>query len=350
MADSVGMCVNYYAPGDVRIEAMTEIPKTGEGDVLVKIEACAVCGTDVKSFVSGNPRIKPPQVMGHELCGTIVEIGAKVDNYKVGQRVTMATTIGCGQCCYCKKGRTNLCRSAEAMGFHYPGAMAPYARIPEKAVRQGHLIDVGDLDAAVASLSEPMSCAINDISRVPEEELENVLILGLGPLGMLHAVCVREKGVKNIVCVEFPGKRSDMAREMGFDKVFTPDEIDGKYKELTNGEGFDLVIITAPNNGVQGKAPMYARKGGYVSYFASLPVGSEMLDMNSRTIHYNELILYGTSDSTVKHVQAAVNLLRKNPDGFKPLITHVMPFEDFHKAMDEIKAGHAVKIVLVPEA
>lgn len=349
MSASVGMCVNYYAPKDVRIEPMMEIPKISDGEVLVKIEACAICGTDVKSFVSGNPRIKPPQVMGHELCGTIIELGKGVDNYKIGQRVTMATTIGCGECYYCKKGKTNMCRSAEAMGFHYAGAMAPYAMIPEKAVRQNHLIDVGDLDATVASLSEPMSCAMNDIGRVPEDEIENVLILGLGPLGMLHAVCVREKGVKNIVCVEFPGKRADMARQMGFETVLAPDEIDNKYKDLSNGEGFDLVIITAPNNGVQSKAPMYARKGGYVSYFASLPVGDEMLNMNSRTIHYNELIVYGTSDSTVKHVQAAVNLLRKNPEGFKPLITHVMPFSDFHKAMDEIKAGNAVKIVLVPE-
>jgi L-iditol 2-dehydrogenase len=348
MSTSIGSCVNYYAPKDVRIEEMTEIPKITTGEVLVKIEACAICGTDVKSFVSGNPRINPPQVMGHELCGTIVELGEGVTSYKVGQRVTMATTIGCGDCYYCNKGKTNLCRSAEAMGFNYAGAMAPYAKIPEKAVRQGHLIDVGNLDATIASLSEPMSCAMNDITRVPQEELENVLILGLGPLGMLHAVCVREKGVKNIVCVEFPGKRADMARQMGFETVLTPEEIDVQFKDLTNGEGFDLVIITAPANSVQSKAPMYARKGGYVSYFASLPLGSEILEMNSRTIHYNELILYGTSDSTVKHVQAAVDLLNKNPEGFKPLITHVMPFSDFHKAMDEIKAGNAVKIVLVP--
>lgn len=348
MAADVGKCVNYYAPKDVKIEPMLKVPEIGMGEVLVKIEACAICGTDIKSFTNGNPRIKPPQVMGHEFCGEIVKIGSGVKNYQVGQRVTMATTIGCGECCYCKKGKTNLCISAEAMGFHYPGAMAPYAVIPAKAVRQGHLVKVGDLDATIASLSEPLSCAMNDISRVPEEELNSVLIIGLGPLGMLHAVCLREKGVKNIVCSANPGKRADMARQMGFETVLTPDELDARYKELTEGEGFDLVLITAPNNGVQGKAPQYAKKGGYVSYFASLPVGSEMLNLNSRIIHYNELILYGTSDSTVKHVEAAVSLLRRNPEGFKPLITHVLPFAEFHQAMDEIKAGNAVKIVLVP--
>ena len=158
---------------------------------------------------------------------------------------------------------------------------------------------------------------------------------------------LREKGIKNIVCVELPGKRFDMAKEMGFTTI-SPEQLDKGYKELSGGEGFDLVIITAPHNGTQEKAPMYARKGGYVSYFASLPVGDEMLNMNSRTIHYNELIMYGTSDSTVKHVHQAVNLLKKNSEGFRALITHIMTMSDFHLAMDEIKAGNAVKIVLVP--
>ena len=347
MSKIIGNSVNYYAPGDVRIEDVTAVPAIRTGEVLVKIEACAICGTDIKSFVSGNPRIIPPQTMGHELSGTIVQIGNGVEQYQVGQRVTMATTVGCGECLYCRQGRTNLCRQAKALGFAYPGAMAPYAVIPAEAVRQGHLVDVGDLDPTIAALSEPMSCAMNDLNRVPEP-VHSVLILGLGPLGMLHAVCAREKGIEKIVCVEFPGKRFDMASRLGFTAVLTPEEIDIRYRDLTDGEGFDLVVITAPSNAVQSKALTYARKGGYVSYFASLPVGSEILLMNSRTIHYNELALYGTADSTVKHVQDAVELLRRNPESFRPLITHVLPMADFHRAMAEIKAGNAVKVVLVP--
>ncbi len=344
---NANLSVVYYAPKDVRLEAMSSPPSVETGEVLIKIESCAICGTDIKSYFKGNPRIKPPMTMGHEFCGIIVEIGSGVTEYRRGQRVTMATTIGCGECYYCKKGKTNLCRSAEAMGFHYPGAMAPYIKIPAKAVRQKHLVDVGDLYAEVAALSEPMSCAINNISRFPQEELESVLIIGLGPLGILHAVTLRERGVRNICCVEFPGKRFDMMKQLGFTMVL-PDEIEGKYRDLSNGEGFDLVVVTAPHNPSQGKAPMFARKGGYVSFFASLPPGDEMVTINSRTIHYNEIILYGTSDSTVKHVEEAVRLLKANPEGFKPLITHVLPFSDFHKAMDEIAAGNAVKIVLIP--
>src|SRR5690554_139156 len=140
-----GNSVVYYAPGDVRIEEMKPIDSTGDGEVTIKVEACAICGTDIKSYLKGNPRIKPPMIMGHEFCGEIIELGSNVEGYKVGQRVTMATTIGCGDCIYCNQGRTNLCRSAEAIGFHYPGAMAAYVKIPAKAVRQGHLVDVGDL-------------------------------------------------------------------------------------------------------------------------------------------------------------------------------------------------------------
>lgn len=344
---SLGLSVVYYAPQDVRVEPMTSKPTPGDGDVLVRVEACAICGSDVKTYLKGNPRMRPPAIMGHEFCGTIEKIGSKVEGYSVGQRVTMATTIGCGECIYCRSGKTNLCRKAEAMGFHCNGAMAPYVVVPEKAVRQKHLVDVGTLDAEIAALSEPLSCAINDLTRPPRDEVNSAIIIGLGPLGILHAVAARERGISNICCVEFPGKRVEMAKQLGFENVFSPDEIDDKYLELTDGEGFDLVIITAPSNAVQGKAPMYARKGGYVSYFASLPVGDEMITINSRTVHYNELMMYGTSDSTVKHVQEAVKLLNANPEVFRSLITK-MPVSDFHKGLEEIKAGNVVKVVLIP--
>jgi L-iditol 2-dehydrogenase len=341
-----GPCVVYYAPQEIRIERRGK-PSPGKGEALIQIEACAICGTDIKAYFSGNPRIKPPMVMGHELCGKIVGLGAGVAEYQVGERVTMATTIGCGECRYCRSGKTNLCRKAEAMGFHYPGAMAPYMIVPAKAVRQGHLVAVGDLDPTVAALGEPLSCVINGLSRVPLPEIGSALILGLGPLGMLHALTLRARGVGQICCVEFPGKRFALAEKMGF-TVLPPDQIDRSYKELSGNEGFDLVIITAPHNGTQAKAPGYARKGGYVSYFASLPVGDEMVTLNSRTIHYNELILYGTSDSTVAHLQEAVSLLQEKAAEFKGLITHEMPMGEFHRAMEAIKAGEAVKIILRP--
>ena len=194
-----GNSVVYYAPGDVRIEEMKPIESTGDGEVTIKVEACAICGTDIKSYLKGNPRIKPPMIMGHEFCGEIIEVGSNVDGYKVGQRVTMATTIGCGECIYCNQGRTNLCRSAEAIGFHYPGAMAAYVKIPAKAVRQGHLVEVGDLDCDLGSLGEPLSCVINGLSRVPIEK-SVCTGAGLGVAGMLHAVTLKQGRGRCLLC------------------------------------------------------------------------------------------------------------------------------------------------------
>lgn len=341
----IGNSVVYYGPKDVRIEPFTKIPKINDGEVLLKIEGCAVCGSDMKTYNVGNPRMRPPTILGHELSGEIVEIGNRVNNYNVGQRVTLTTSIGCGECVYCKSGRTNLCRSLKAMGFHYNGAMAPYMVVPQLAVKQNHLVDIGDLDTELAILSEPLSCVINDLSRPNKEDINSALILGLGPLGMLHAVTARGLGINKVICVEFPGKRMDIAKKSGFE-VIHPDEIEKSYKQLSGGEGFDIVIITAPVNAVQSKAPVFAKKGGYISYFASLPVGNEMLNINSRTIHYNELILYGTSDSTVKHVKMAVEMLKNHSEDFRPMVTHKLKLEDFFKAIDLMQSGEAVKVML----
>ena len=346
---SGGDKVVYYAPKDVRIERMEEPPKLEAGDVLVKVEACAICGTDIKSYNKGNPRIKPPMTMGHEFVGSIVETGGPLPAGAPGKgdRVVMATTIGCGECRYCKNGRSNLCRKAEAIGFHYPGAMAPYVRVPAKAVRMGHLVKVGDLDAKVAAIAEPLSCVVNGLSRLPWPEVKTALVMGLGPLGFLHALAAKAKGAEKIVCVEFPGRRTDLARSLGFE-VLAPSEIDDAYQGLTEGEGFDLVVVTAPHGPTQAKSPMYARKGGYVSFFASLPQGEEILSVNSRTIHYGELVVFGTSDSTPAHMREAVELLRARKGEFEQLVTHELPMRDFHAAMDEIAKGTAVKVVLRP--
>jgi len=339
-------CIKYYNLGDVRVDTYGQKPAIRPGEVLVRVEACAICGTDIKSIIYGNPRIQPPQIIGHEFSGTIDDVGKDVKEYHKGQRVTMATTVGCGSCSYCKKGRTNHCKQAKAMGFHYPGAMAPYAIIPDLAVRQHHLVDIGELDPVVATLSEPLSCTINDFSRI-RDRINYALVIGLGPLGFLHAIYARNIGISHIVCVDYPGMRTELAKKIGFD-VLTPDELDKSYLDMTEGEGFELVSITAPSNDVQSQAIKYARKGGYVSYFASLPLGNEFISINSRTIHYNELMMYGTSDSTVHHVHEAVRVLNQYTGSYMPIITHTYNLENFADAIDEIKKGNAIKIVLKP--
>ncbi len=117
--------IQYHAPGDVRIEDIP-VPQHKEDEVLLKIEACAVCGSDLKSFHVGNPRLRPPIVMGHEFSGVVVETGKEVNNIELNERIVMATSISCGECLYCRKGWTNLCVNLAPMGFHFNGGMAEY--------------------------------------------------------------------------------------------------------------------------------------------------------------------------------------------------------------------------------
>ncbi|MCL1812188.1 MAG: alcohol dehydrogenase catalytic domain-containing protein [Treponema sp.] len=335
----------WHGIKDVRLETGAEIPKCEEGGVLIKTEAFSVCGTDVKAYNAGNTRLTHPQTVGHEFVGRIEE--SKTPVFSKGERVVMAPTIGCGECHYCKTGKRNLCAKPRSIGFQIPGAMAEYLSLPADAVTGGHLIKCSDdIPAAVAAIAEPLSCVINGLSRAPVNTMQDVVIIGMGAIGLLHAIAIRNFGVTNIITSEFPGRKADIAQDLGFTVVF-PEELTKTWKDLSGGLGFELVVIAAPDQQVQETAPMYARKGGYVSYFASLPPEHEKINLSSRMIHYNELVLYGTSDSTPKHVEEAVKLLSERKDDFSKMIT-VLPMEQWLEAYQGVMDMKYAKVVLTP--
>lgn len=338
----------FYAPRDIRLESAAEPPSPAAGEVLVRVRACAICGSDVKTYLNGNPRIVPPRTMGHEFCGVITAVGTAVSTYTVGQRVSMATTMGCGACPECRAGKPNICSDLQAMGFHYDGAMAPWVLIPERGVRGGNLVDVGDLDPAFAALCEPTSCVVNSLSRLEGRGTRTLLVIGLGPLGLIHSLMARELGVETVVGAARPGARFDAAQGFDLDTVVAPDEIPSAIERFTGGRGFDAVVVTAPSAEMQSAAPDYAAKSGTISLFAGLPKGSETITLNSRTVHYGEQTVYGTSDSTPEHVRQAVRWLRANTPMLEKLVTHRLPLDRFHDALEAVIGRKALKAVLIP--
>ncbi|MDR1308195.1 MAG: alcohol dehydrogenase catalytic domain-containing protein [Treponema sp.] len=335
----------WHGVKDVRLETDAEIPQCEAGGVLIKMEAFSVCGTDIKAYNAGNTRLTHPQTVGHEFAGRVEE--SKTPEFKKGERVVMAPTIGCGGCYYCGTGKRNLCASPRSIGFQIPGAMAEYMSLPSDAVTGGHLVRCpDDIPAPVAAIAEPLSCVINGLSRAPVDRMEHAVVIGLGAIGLLHSIALRNAGVKNIVTSDFPGHKADIARDLGF-TVTLPEELEKNHKELSGGLGFELVVIAAPVRAVQEAAPSYARKGGYVSYFASLPPEHEKLSLSSRMIHYNELILYGTSDSTPGHVKEAVKLLSARSGDFAKMIT-VLPMEQWMEGYQGVMDMRYAKVVLTP--
>ena len=150
MATNTPQQIVYQGPNDLQVIPQ-EKPSIESGQVLVEVEAVAICGSDLKTWKNGNPRVQPPHTMGHEFCGRIVEVASDVTNWRPDQRITMATSIGCGQCYYCRHQQSNLCTDLRPIGFYYPGAMAHWVKLPAQAVQGNFLVDVGSLAAELGA-------------------------------------------------------------------------------------------------------------------------------------------------------------------------------------------------------
>lgn len=340
--------VRYYGIGDIRVESI-EIPTITSQEILVKVNACAVCGSDMKAYVSGNPRIKPPRTMGHEFAGVITEVGSNVDCYNIGDRVVMATSISCGECYYCKRGFRNLCSNLAPMGFSYDGGMAEYVVIPERAIKNGHLVKVPvGIDPDVAALAEPVSCAVNCLENCSITEGDIVVVVGAGPMGIINALVAKANKASKVIVSELNSERLKQCEVFGFYRL-----IDSSKESLydvvmseTDGYGADIVIVAAPAATPQEDALRIVRKRGTVALFASLPIGKNILNIDSRLVHYNEIRIVGSSDSTSDHVKKAVEFLGQTGFPGESLITHKLSFESIHKAFELMKSGESLRVLL----
>jgi L-iditol 2-dehydrogenase len=340
----------YHSAGDLRFEILPK-PHNNPQELLVKIDACAVCGTDLKSYRHGNPRIKPPSVIGHEFTGLIESVGTNVQGFDVGDRIVMATSVSCGNCYYCQQGWNNLCLNIAPMGFHYPGGMAEYTIIPELAIKNGHVIKVpASVEANHASLAEPLSCAINAAENCELRKGDVVVVLGAGPMGLMNVCVARNLGASKIILSEISDQRLQQAGNFDIDILVNPqkDDLEQIVKTQTNNLGADIVIVTAPAIPPQEMAVNLVRKRGTVCLFSSLPVGNEKISLNSRIVHYGELRLVGTSDSAPKHVQKAVDLIYNGEVPAHKLISHILKLDEFKKAFGFMESGEALRVVLKP--
>ncbi|MDR2116156.1 MAG: alcohol dehydrogenase catalytic domain-containing protein [Planctomycetaceae bacterium] len=347
----------YYAPGDIRVEDIPK-PQLREGELLIHIDACAVCGTDLKSKHHGNPRIKAPLVMGHEFTGIVEEISSSaVGTWNIGDRIVMATSISCGECYYCRNHFRNLCTNLAPMSFSYPGGMAEYVAIPALALRGGHVIKVpvevssaAGIKAEWAALAEPTSCAVNSVQQCHIQSGDTVLVMGAGPMGLLNAVVAKAFGAKQIIMSELNELRRNQAKNFEIDFVVDPakDNLNEVVQSVTKGVGADVVIVAAPAAQPQEQALSFVRKQGTVCLFASLPVGKNMLNIDSRLIHYGEIRLIGSSDSTPEHVKKAVELIVTKKIPAEKIASHLLPLHQIEQAFELMTSGEALRVVLIP--
>jgi L-iditol 2-dehydrogenase len=341
--------VVYHQAGDIRIENIHE-PKIEAGGLLVKVQACAICGTDLKMYQKGDPRVPPGQIIGHEFVGEIVECGPRVQGYAVGERVTMATSISCGRCGFCQEGFTNRCEHLTPISRTYPGAFAEYIAIPASGVEGGFVIKVPKTLGEIAALAEPVSCAVNAQILAGVKQGDTVVVMGCGPLGAIHTQVARARGAVKVIATGRSAWRLKQAESLEIDAVIDTTKVDlvDEVMRMTDGLGADMVIATIPTIESQEQAFSLARKGGMVNLFAGLPRGQSSLTVDSRLIHYREIFVSGASDSTPQHVELAVKLLAKGPV-WDRIVTHRFPLGRFMEALRLMEQRQCLKILIYPE-
>ena len=340
----------YHGPGDIRVEDRPE-PQPAADNLIVRVLGCCVCGTDLKLATIGNPRCHPPRVIGHEMVGEIVHAGSEVVDFAPGDSVTLATTVACGKCPYCDLGLGNVCPNAKPISYDFDGAFAPFVAIPPMALAGGNVIAVpGAVPNDAATLSEPLSCAINAQELAGLRAGDRVLIIGGGPLGALNAEVARAMGAADVMVVQRSEPRLSLLRKLRGVHVIdgATESVAGVVLDRTGGLGADVVIVCAPSREAQEGAISLVRKGGAVSLFASLPKGDSNITLDSRAIHYGELRVVGASDSRPVHVRKGLALMESGKIDWDRIITHRLPLDDIKTGLALMHNKQSLKVLMYP--
>jgi L-iditol 2-dehydrogenase len=327
------------------------IPVVKADSVIVKVLACSVCGTDLRTYLHGSAKITPGRIIGHEFCGEIIEVGGEVDGFTVGDRVTAAPAIGCGKCRLCKNGATNMCDNLQTIGFQYDGAFAEFMAIPAQALNMGNVYKVPDnISAKEATLAEPVACCLNAQEFLNIAHGDFVVIFGAGFIGCMHAEIAYLKGAAKVVMVELADNRINAAKKMlpGLD-IIDPKSADvlEVVTELTDGRGADVIITACSSGKAHAQALDIAAKRARVSLFGGI-AGDAIGFVDSNAIHYKELSVFGAHASTPAQNKEAMGLIASGKLDVKKYIANVCPLKEVVAILETIKNENITKAIVEP--
>jgi L-iditol 2-dehydrogenase len=325
-------------------------PSLEEGEVLLAIDSCSVCGTDLRTYRHGDAKIKPPRILGHEFCGRVVESRAPDANVKVGDRVVMYIVLVHETDKYVEMGRANLSGNRTTISYHHDGAFAPYMKVPALAVKQGNLFKVtNDIPSDHLSITEPLGCCMNAHSRLGVGLKDTVAVMGAGPIGIMHALLARLQGAQKVIVLDNNPRRLEMARAFDIDAAVLV-QADGSHRDevarLTCGFGPDVVIVAVSAAAAQNDALEMAAKAGRVNFFAGLPKSAPTATLNVNTIHYKELEISGSYSEKKSDFQAAFALINSGRFPAGKIVTHTLPLERIGESFGLMESGEALKVCI----
>jgi L-iditol 2-dehydrogenase len=339
-----------YAPGDLRVED-TEVPEAGPGGLVIRVRTCSTCGTDAKIFRFGHHHISLPRVLGHEVAGEIAEVGPEVHGWSIGDRVQVIAAIPCGVCHYCRRGQETVCEDLESIGYQYDGGFAEFMWVPPKVLERDGVNRIPDhVPFEAASLTEPLACVLNgqEIAQVGRGDV--VAVLGAGPIGCLHVRLARARGARTVVLADINQDRLDLAARAEPDEAIdsSKDDLIDAVRKLTDGRGADVVITATGVGQAQEQALEMTAPRGRISLFGGLPKDNSAIRFDSNLVHYRELSVFGAYGSAPRHNRDALSLIANGGVRVDDLITHRVPLADVLGAIETVRVGGGLKVVIEP--
>jgi D-arabinitol dehydrogenase (NADP+) len=315
-------------------EVTIERPEPRAGEVLIKVMASGICGTDVH-ILEGEYLGAYPVIPGHEFAGVVEKVGQAVSRIKIEDKVAVEPNIACDNCIYCLNNQQNFCENWQAIGVTLPGGMAEYVIAPEKAV-----FNIGELEFEEGAFVEPLSCVLHGVQKTDIRLADRVAILGAGPIGLLLLQAVKVQGAQSVTVVELDRARAEAAQAAGADQIYR--SLDGLPKDA-----FEVVIDATGAIPVMKRTPEFARKGGKILLFGVPPKTN--IEFDAFTLFLKGLAIL-TSYTSVRNSLQAIDLLKNKRINVKSLISHRLPLAEFEHGVNLIKSKQesVKKVIITP--
>jgi L-iditol 2-dehydrogenase len=336
----------WYNNRDIRIEEMP-VPKIGPGELLLRVEASGICGSDVMEWYRLD---KAPLILGHEIGAQVVEVGSGVENLKEGDRVSAAHHVPCNTCYYCLRGHHTMCDTLRKTSF-FPGGFAEYVRLPAINVERGVFRLPDELSYEDATFIEPLACVLRGQRVARMQPGNSVLVIGSGIAGLLHLQLARTLGASQVVATDINQFRLDAAKRFGADTaIHAKEDLPARLREVNDGNLADLVIVCAGATVAANQALQSVERGGTVLLFAPTDPGVSIPISLNDVFWRTDVTLTTSYGASPYDYQTALDIIRAGTIPVRQMITHRLPLAEagpgFHLVAE---AGDSIKIIIEPQ-
>ena len=324
-------------------------PAPGPHEVIVKVAATSLCGTDAHIYrwdEWAQGRVEPPRIIGHEVCGHVVEVGCEVSLVKIGDYVAAESHITCGVCFQCRTGQAHVCKQYKILGIDRDGSYAEFVALPESVLWK----TAPEIPPEFACVQEPLGNAV-DAALAEDLTGHTVLVMGCGPTGLFAAAVARTAGAATIIASDVSEYRLGLAKQVGVDHIINaktelPEQVAEAILDVTGGEGVDAALEMSGDPTALHQAFRAVKNGGRVTLFG-IPTGSVCFDLPNEII-FKGIRVYGVTGRRLFGTWYRLAGLFKAGLNIRPVITHSFPMAEFATGFDLIRSGQCGKVVLIP--